>query len=895
MVGVGTILKGRYKLLEVLGQGSYGVVYKSHVLQSGQLVAIKVLKSELTSEPKKVERFRREAQSVRGLPSEAIVKVLDSDEQEGNFFNVYELVEGSTLRQVLDRSRVLPIDQALGIIIQVLRGLDVAHQAGVIHRDLKPANIMITKTGQPKIMDFGIAKDINKTSLTTEAYDQALGTPNYISPEQAQGSMDLDYRSDIYSVGVMLFEMLAGRPPFVADSTLSLLLKHINENPPLLYSLNSSIPPQLDGIIRTAMAKKPDSRYQSAEQFANVLTHFMNNLNNSNNSPIATPLGGWANWGGGSGTPTRFVPPPIPKANDKSNLPPILPTNPVGSAQNQQILDMPTQPINFSNRPLPGTAPLPNSSDGRNVGGPPPENKQNTTPPVPPAIQPGIGSNQPANQPNQRPPGIPPLGYVPMGSGPNQQPYNPQGSGPNSPPQGQPPFRPQGGPPPIYGGTYNPSASGQFSSANQPPQSGPNFGAPPIAPPPIQQTERKKVPWILIGGIVAAIIIIAAIIGLFMVAANGNNNNNTSGQVSPAATITATTAVSTATTTTTVVATTTISAATPSPEASPSPSPSPTTAIVTATTNPNETVFQQATKLVDAKDWKNAIAALEGLQGKGYNEEQVQKLLTQSYCSYGQDLVGSGDPTETFLTLQKCVNLDATNAAAKEAFDTISQYRDGVIFADQKNWTAAIPILEKLFAAKPDFRDVQPRLYDGYLQVISEYRQNRRYADALATCNKAKSADKGTGPVAASTLCADIQREINALTPVATPTPRPTVAPTPTPRSCFSNFFAYNNSSPGAIPAGPDQGSSSVVGVVLNRQKAGIPGATVRVSTAGFSFTTQTGGDGRFSIGGLGKGRWDVVVIAAPGYKICSSFSAAANLSGQSGSTVQVDFVESEP
>jgi|GEM_PF-884457 len=895
MVGVGTILKGRYKLLEVLGQGSYGVVYKSQVLQTGQLVAIKVLKSELTSEPKKVERFRREAQSVRGLPSEAIVRVLDSDEQEGNFFNVYELVEGTTLRQVLDRSRVLPIDQALGMIIQVLRGLDVAHQAGVIHRDLKPANIMITKNGQPKIMDFGIAKDLNKASLTTEAYDQALGTPNYISPEQAQGSMEVDYRSDIYSVGVMLFEMLAGRPPFVADSTLSLLLKHINENPPLLYSLNSSIPPQLDGIIRTAMAKKPDSRYQSADQFANVLTHFMNNLTNPNNfSPMATPLGGWANWGGGAGTPTRFVPPPAPNPADKSNLPPPLPSS--GTPQNQQIVDMPTQPINLNNRPLPGTAPLPNNQPGRPLGVPPPDNRQNTPPPPnqPPFNPSGTGPNQP---PNQRPPGAPPLNYVPMGSGPNQQPYNPQGSGPNLLPNQ--PGRPQGGPPPGYSGPppgYNPSTSGQYPPANQGQPTGPNFGPPPVMPP-TKPNERKKVPWILIGGILAAVIVIGAIVGLFLIA-TGNNNTNTSGQNSPAATVAATTiAVSSVT----VATTTTTVATTPSPAASPSPSPSPTvgaTATAATTTNPNEAAFQQATKLVDAKDWKNAIAALEGLQGKGYNEDQVQKLLTQSYCSYGLDLVNTGDPADTFLTLQKCVSLDTNNADAKGAFDTISQYRDGVIFADQKNWGAAIPILEKLYAAKPDFRDVQPRLYDAYLQVISDYRRDKRYSDSLATCNKAKLADKGTGPVAASSLCADIQREINALTPVATSVPTPTLrpaTPTPTPRSCFSNFFAYNNSSPGAIPAGPDQGSSAVVGVVLNRQKAPVSGATVRVSTPGFSFTAQTGGNGRFSIGGLGKGRWDVVVIAAPGYQICSSFSAAANLSGQSGSTVEVDFVESEP
>ncbi len=269
------MLANRYQVGELIGRGGMAEVHIGYDTRLGRTVAIKVLRPDLARDPSFQTRFRREAQAAAGLNHPAIVAVYDtgeeaiiadSGERQILPFIVMEYVEGHTVRDILKEGAAAPIDEAIEIIAGVLTGLEYAHAAGLVHRDIKPANIMLTPTGAVKVMDFGIARvlaDVGQTMTQTQA---VIGTAQYLSPEQARGE-NVDARSDLYSTGCVLFELLCGRPPFVGDSPVSVAYQHVREPAPTPSSFAPDVPPALDQIVMRALAKDRDARYSSAQEF----------------------------------------------------------------------------------------------------------------------------------------------------------------------------------------------------------------------------------------------------------------------------------------------------------------------------------------------------------------------------------------------------------------------------------------------------------------------------------------------------------------------------------------------------------------------------------------------------------------------------------------------------
>lgn len=258
---------GKYRVLEALGRGGMAQVYKAYHPQLDRYVAIKVLRSDLVEEHEFLARFRREAHAVSGLRHPNIVQVFDFDVQDEIYYMIMELLEGDTLRARLNNYRVrgerMPIPEVLRITKDILAGLHFAHQEGIIHRDIKPANIMLTKKGQAVLTDFGIAQIVGSTQYTVSG--ALMGTLNYMAPEQGFKG-ECDQRSDIYSLGIVLYEMLLGYMPFDADTPLAILMKHLNDPLPLPSRVDPSLPSDLEQILLKALAKDPDDRYQSAAE-----------------------------------------------------------------------------------------------------------------------------------------------------------------------------------------------------------------------------------------------------------------------------------------------------------------------------------------------------------------------------------------------------------------------------------------------------------------------------------------------------------------------------------------------------------------------------------------------------------------------------------------------------
>lgn len=258
MVSIGTFISDRYEILDKIGTGGMADVYKARCHRLNRLVAIKILKQEYSEDKKFVDKFRAEAQSAAGLSHPNIVNVYDVGEDNGLYYIVMELVEGITLKSFIERKGCLEVREATGIAIQIAQGMEAAHDNHIIHRDIKPQNIIISKEGKVKVTDFGIAKAASSNTITSNA----MGSVHYISPEQARGGYS-DEKSDIYSLGVTLYEMLSGRVPFTGDSTVSVALAHIQEDPIPLRTLNPEIPVSLDKIVQKCMQKKPERRYLS--------------------------------------------------------------------------------------------------------------------------------------------------------------------------------------------------------------------------------------------------------------------------------------------------------------------------------------------------------------------------------------------------------------------------------------------------------------------------------------------------------------------------------------------------------------------------------------------------------------------------------------------------------
>ncbi|WP_040162315.1 Stk1 family PASTA domain-containing Ser/Thr kinase [Nigerium massiliense] len=271
MTGQGTVLGGRYELGPVIGRGGMAQVRRAHDRRLNRDVAVKQLRLDLASDPTFQTRFRREAQAAAGLNHPNIVSVYDTGEQKDDDtgiavpYIVMELVDGLTLRDLLREGRPILPQRALQFTQGVLNALEYSHRAGIVHRDIKPANVMLTNAGDIKVMDFGIARAVADTSSTMTQTAAVIGTAQYLSPEQARGET-VDTRSDLYSAGTLLYELLVGRPPFTGDSPVSVAYQHVRETPVPPSQLDAEITPAMDAVVLKALAKNPDDRYQSAAE-----------------------------------------------------------------------------------------------------------------------------------------------------------------------------------------------------------------------------------------------------------------------------------------------------------------------------------------------------------------------------------------------------------------------------------------------------------------------------------------------------------------------------------------------------------------------------------------------------------------------------------------------------
>ncbi|MEU7584217.1 Stk1 family PASTA domain-containing Ser/Thr kinase [Streptomyces sp. NPDC041068] len=262
-------LGGRYELGQVLGRGGMAEVYLAHDTRLGRTVAVKTLRVDLARDPSFQARFRREAQSAASLNHPAIVAVYDTGEDYVDGVSipyiVMEYVDGSTLRELLHSGRKLLPERAMEMTIGILQALEYSHRNGIVHRDIKPANVMLTRNGQVKVMDFGIARAMGESGMTMTQTAAVIGTAQYLSPEQAKGEQ-VDARSDLYSTGCLLYELLTVRPPFVGDSPVAVAYQHVREEPQAPSVFDGEITPEMDAIVLKALTKDPDYRYQSADE-----------------------------------------------------------------------------------------------------------------------------------------------------------------------------------------------------------------------------------------------------------------------------------------------------------------------------------------------------------------------------------------------------------------------------------------------------------------------------------------------------------------------------------------------------------------------------------------------------------------------------------------------------
>ena len=270
----GMFINDRYEIIDKVGSGGMADVYKARCHRLNRFVAIKVLKQEYSDDKNFVNKFRGEAQSAAGLSHPNIVNVYDVGDDNGLHYIVMELVEGITLKNFIERKNKLEVKEAVGITIQIAMGMEAAHLNHIIHRDIKPQNIIISREGKVKVTDFGIAKATNSNTITSNA----MGSVHYLSPEQARGGYS-DEKSDIYSLGVTLYEMLSGQVPFAGDNTVSVALLHIQGEATPLRELDPSIPISVDSIVQKCMQKKPERRYLSASELIADLKRSISNPN----------------------------------------------------------------------------------------------------------------------------------------------------------------------------------------------------------------------------------------------------------------------------------------------------------------------------------------------------------------------------------------------------------------------------------------------------------------------------------------------------------------------------------------------------------------------------------------------------------------------------------------
>ena len=265
MIAKGQKINDRYEIEKLIGEGGMANVYLAHDTILDRKVAVKVLRGDLAGDEKFVRRFQREALSASSLSHPNIVEIYDVGEDDGNFYIVMEFIEGKTLKQLIKKRGVLSLSETIDIMLQLLDALATAHDSYIIHRDIKPQNIMIKESGLVKITDFGIAMALNSVELTQT--NSVMGSVHYLPPEQASGKGST-IRSDIYSLGILMFEMLTGKMPFKGDSAVEIALKHMKEPLPSVRELNPVVPQSVENIIIKAAAKNPKNRYRDVREMA---------------------------------------------------------------------------------------------------------------------------------------------------------------------------------------------------------------------------------------------------------------------------------------------------------------------------------------------------------------------------------------------------------------------------------------------------------------------------------------------------------------------------------------------------------------------------------------------------------------------------------------------------
>ncbi len=322
MPEVGRVLGDRYRLIELLGEGGMATIYRAHDRQLDRDVAVKLLRPQYGRDAGFIARFRQEAQSAASLNHPNVVNVYDYGTDEAGPFIVMELIDGENLAEILRERGFLPPLAAAGIAEQVAEGLSVAHERGIVHRDIKPSNILLARDGRAKVVDFGIARALVEAQLTLPG--TTLGSVHYFSPEQARGE-PVTAASDIYSLGLVLFEMLTGRRAWTGDTAGAVALARLANPPPLPSSLQVDVPPVLDAIVARALALDPQDRFASAATMAAALRSF---LADPSAPPRLGPVAGLAAPPSRAVVPARAsgaAPPPEPRRRPGLRLRPARP------------------------------------------------------------------------------------------------------------------------------------------------------------------------------------------------------------------------------------------------------------------------------------------------------------------------------------------------------------------------------------------------------------------------------------------------------------------------------------------------------------------------------------------------------------------------------------------
>src|ERR1700689_5328095 len=267
----GTLLAERFEILQLLGQGGMGAVYKARDTELERLVALKLIRPELASHPEILRRFKQELILAREVTHRNVIRIFDLGQAQGIKFITMEFVEGRDLRGLIHEKGKLTVDEAVPIILQISAALDAAHTAGVVHRDLKPQNVMSDKDGRVYVMDFGIARSLEHQGMTQTG--ALMGTPEYMSPEQAKGEK-VDARSDLFALGIIFYEMLTGISPFKADTAMAMMFKRTQERAAPLAQLNLGVPGVISDIVSKCLEIKTEERYQTAREVINDLEAF---------------------------------------------------------------------------------------------------------------------------------------------------------------------------------------------------------------------------------------------------------------------------------------------------------------------------------------------------------------------------------------------------------------------------------------------------------------------------------------------------------------------------------------------------------------------------------------------------------------------------------------------